>query len=118
MNPALIIGIAIGIGFTVAFCAVPVVIAWVRHSPDLKTIAKLSPLTILSFALWFALIVWGWSGKRDDDSVISRYIDKVQEKNLIPWIVGGLVVLGLATSALFFLNPDLSAAFAPAPQGE
>ena len=103
MNEALVIGIALGVIITVFFCAIPVIIAWAKHSPDLKTIAKLSPLTILSFALWFALIIWAWSGKRDDDSVIGRYITKVQERNLIPWIVGGLVLLGVASTALFYL---------------
>lgn len=102
MNEIYVLIIVVTIGITLLFCLVPVAVAWVRESPDLKTIAKLSPLSMLSFALWFALIIWGWSGERND-GVVSRYIDKVQEKNLLPWIVGGLVAFGLATSALLYL---------------
>lgn len=93
-----IIVLVIAVAVTLLFCAIPVGIAWGRSHPDLRTIAKLSPLTILSFALWFALIVWAATDKRND-SVVSRYIEKVRERNLGPWIIGGLVVLGIAGGA-------------------
>lgn len=93
--------------FTAAFIAVliglPIAVAWARKSPDLKTIAKLAPLSILSFALWFALIIWGWSGKRDDNGVISRSIEAIKQRNLLPWIVGGLVLAGVASAGAMML---------------
>jgi len=98
MNQFQIIVITIAVGITLLFCAIPVAIAWGRKHPDLKTIAKLSPLTILSFALWFALIVWAATDKRND-SVVSRYIEKIRERNMGPWIIGGLVILGIAGGA-------------------
>ena len=58
---------------------------------------QLAPLSLLSFALWFALIAWGASGKRDD-GIVSRYIAKAQERN-----IGGLVALRLASSAIAFV---------------
>lgn len=94
-----IIVIVIAVGVLLLFCAIPVAIAWGRKHPDLRTIAKLSPLAILSFALWLALIVWAATDKRND-TVVSRYIEKVRERNLGPWIIGGLVVLGVGGTAL------------------
>ncbi|KLI63199.1 superinfection immunity protein [Aurantiacibacter marinus] len=93
-----IIVLVIAVGVLLLFCAIPVAIAWGRKHPDLRTIAKLSPLALLSFALWIALIVWAATDKRND-SVVSRYIEKVRERNLGPWIVGGLVLFGVATGA-------------------
>lgn len=96
-----IIVLAIALGVLVLFCIIPVAIAWARKHPDTRTIAKLSPLSLLSFALWFALIVWAASDKRND-TVISRYIEKAKEQNLGPWIIGGLVFLGIASSVVMF----------------
>ncbi len=94
--------LAVAIGALLLICLIPVAIAWGRKHPDLKTIAKLSPLSILSFALWLALIVWAATDKRND-TVVSRYIEKVREKNLGPWIIVGLVVLGVGGTALSFM---------------
>ena len=102
METQYIVIIALTLAVTVIFCGLPVAIAAIRRHPDLGLIAKLSPLSILSFALWFALIVWAATDKRKD-GVVSRYIDKVKDKNLLPWIVGALVVLGLAGATLPFL---------------
>lgn len=99
MNNQQMIALMVIAGVFLLFCAIPVIIAWVRKHADLRTIAKLSPLALLSFALWFALIVWAATDKRDD-SVVSRYIEKVRERNLGPWIIGGLVALGAGGMAL------------------
>ncbi|MGB3167811.1 MAG: superinfection immunity protein [Alteraurantiacibacter sp.] len=84
------------------FCLLPVIIAYARGHHDKRLIAKLSPLAILSFALWFALIVWAVTDKRND-SVVSRWIEKVKDRNLLPWIVGALVLLGIVATAASFL---------------
>ena len=82
------------IGGLLVFCAVPVIIAFARGHADKRTIAKLSPLAIFSFALWFALIVWAATDKRDD-SIVSRWIERAKDRNMGPWIVGGLVAFGM-----------------------
>ena len=97
-----LMGLALGIGILVLFCAIPVIIAYVRGHEDKRLIAKLSVLGVLSFALWFALVVWAATDKRDD-SVVSRWIEKVKDKNLLPWIVGALVAIGLAGAAFSLL---------------
>ncbi|RJY08248.1 hypothetical protein [Aurantiacibacter aquimixticola] len=93
-----LVAIAVAVGVTLLFCGLPVMIAFGRRHPDRRTIAKLSPLALLSFALWFALILWA-ATDRKDDSIVARYIDRIQKRNLGPWIVGGLVFIGLAGTA-------------------
>ncbi len=80
------------------FVAVPAIVAMVRRHPETPTIVKLTPLALFSFALWIALLVWAASDKRDD-AVISKYIARFRQRNLLPWIVGSLVVIGLAGGA-------------------
>lgn len=103
MNENLIPAILAMVAFFTILIGLPIAVAWARKSPDLKTISKLAPLSLLSFALWFALIVWGWSGKRDDNGVISRSIETIKERNLLPWIVGGLVLVGVASAGAMML---------------
>lgn len=98
MTPETGFALAIGIAIVLAIGALPVAIAALRRHPDLKTIAKLAPLALFSFVLWFALIAWAASDKRND-GVVSRAIEKVRERNLGPWIVGGLFLLGLLGTA-------------------
>jgi uncharacterized membrane protein len=85
------------------FAAAPALVAWIRKHPDRKLIYKLSPLTLLSFLLWFALIAWAASDKRDD-AVISQYVAKLRGNNRLPLIVVALVALGLAGSAVMLLR--------------
>ena len=106
VNEFQIIVLAIAVGVLLLFCAIPAIIAWARKHPDLRTIAKLSPLSLLSFALWFALIVWAASDKRND-TIVSRYIEKVRERNLGPWIIGGLVLFGVGTTAFALMGDPL-----------
>ena len=84
------------------FAAIPVLIAIARRNPDTKTIAKLAPLALLSFALWFALIAWAATDRRND-GVISQFIDRVQGSNLGPWLIALLLVIGLGGTALTLL---------------
>jgi uncharacterized membrane protein len=93
---AVLLGIAL-------FAATPALVALIRKHPDRKLIYKLSPLTLLSFLLWFALIAWAASDKRDD-AVISRYVAKLRGNKRLPLIIGLLVAAGLAGSALMLLR--------------
>lgn len=86
-----------------AFIAAPALIAWLRKHPDRKLIYKLSPLAILSFLLWFALIAWAASGQRDD-AVIAKYVAKLRANNRLPLLIALLVVAGLAGSLVMWLR--------------
>lgn len=87
----------------VAFLAAPALIAWLRKHPDRKLIYKLSPLAMLSFLLWFALIAWAASDQRDD-AVISKYMTKLRANNRLPILVALLVAGGLAGSLFMWLR--------------
>ena len=90
------------LGFLV-FAAIPVLVALARRNPDTKTIAKLAPLSLLSFALWFALIAWAATDRRND-GVISKFIDRVQGSNLGPWLIALLLLVGLGGTAFTLLR--------------
>lgn len=92
---ALIAGIAL-------FITIPVLIAYARHHPERRLIAKLSVGSLFSFVLWGALIAWAASDQRDD-AVISKYVARLRERNLLPLAVGGLVAIGLLGGALTLL---------------
>lgn len=93
--------IAVFVAFAI-FLAIPPLIALVRKHPERVTIYKLTPLTLFSFILWIALIVWAASNKRDD-AVISKYIAEMRERKLLPWVVGFLVLAGVAGSVAMAL---------------
>ncbi|MEZ0241919.1 MAG: hypothetical protein ACAH11_00980 [Sphingomonas sp.] len=97
---ALLCGVLI---FIAAFAAAPALVAWVRKHPERKLIYKLSPLTLFSFLLWFALIAWAASGQRDD-AVISKYVAKLRANNRLPLLIALLVALGLAGSLFMALR--------------
>jgi hypothetical protein len=83
----------------VIFISFPAMIALIRGHPDRKTIYRLSPLTIASFVLWFALVVWAASDKRND-ATISRYVAKMRSSNQFGFVIGSLVVLGIIGAIL------------------
>lgn len=93
MHQVLVISLLIVLA--AAFVALPSLIALFRHHPDRQLIYRLSPLTILSFVLWFALLIWAASDRRDD-AIITQYIAKVRKGNQLPVIVLALVILGIA----------------------
>ena len=88
---------------TVAFITAPAIIAWLRKHPDRHLIYKLTPLALLSFLLWLALIAWAVSDKRDD-AVIQKYVAKLRANNRLPIVIGLLVVAGLAGSLFMWLR--------------
>lgn len=77
---------------------VPALIAFARRHPDRKLIARLSPLTLVSFVLWVALLVWAVSDKRDD-AIISRYIARLRGGRQFPMAIGFLLVAGVVSTA-------------------
>lgn len=92
-----IVALVIVLSLFVAYVAAPPLIAWVRKHPERKLIYKLTPLTLLSFLLWVALIGWAASDRRDD-AVISRYVAKLRESGRLPWAIAVVVLVGLAGS--------------------
>ncbi len=85
------------------FVAVPAIIAALRRHPDRQLIYKLTPLTIFSFLLWFALIAWAASDQRDD-AVIQKYVTKLRANNRLPVLIALLVLAGLAGSLFMWLR--------------
>ena len=92
--------IALGIGVLVAliFNFLPSLIAFARSHPEKRLIGKLNILSLFSFLLWFALLVWAVGGQRDD-SVINRFVANTENRGRLIAIVVGLVGLGIATTA-------------------
>jgi hypothetical protein len=92
--------IAIGIGVIVAltFNFLPGMIAFARSHPERRLIGKLNILSLFSFLLWFALLVWAIGGQRDD-SVINRFVGNAENRGRLIAIVVGLVGIGVATTA-------------------
>ena len=76
------------------FMAIPAIIAMIKQHPERALIYKLSPLTILSFLLWFGLIAWAATGK-SENAVVARYVAELRENNLLPLVVVLLVGAGL-----------------------
>lgn len=85
----------------IALLALPALIAGARRHPERKTIYRLTPLSALSLLLWFALIVWAASDRRDD-ATITRLAAKLRGRRLLPALVLLLVVFGAAGSIATF----------------
>jgi hypothetical protein len=81
------------------FLALPAIIALVRRHPGRKLIAQLTPLTLVSFLLWIALLVWAVSDKRDD-ATLSKYVAWLRGSWRLPAAIGVLVLLGLAGTVI------------------
>ena len=92
--------IAFGVGLLVAliFNFLPSMIAFARSHPEKRLIGKLNILSLLSFLLWLALLVWAIGGKRDD-SVINRFVGNAENRGRMIAIVVGLVGIGIGTTA-------------------
>jgi membrane protease YdiL (CAAX protease family) len=97
--------IAIGVGVIVAliFNFLPAAIAFARSHPERRLIGKLNILSLFSFLLWFALMVWAIGGKRDD-SVINRFVGKAENRGRLIAIVAALFGIGVLTTAHALMN--------------
>lgn len=98
MSNAALVLIALLLGLVI-YIVMPPLVALARQHPDRSLIYKLSPLCLLSFILWLAIIIWALTGHRND-AIISRYISKLRGNNRFPLAVTLLVLFGLAGSLL------------------
>ncbi|KAB7646220.1 superinfection immunity protein [Polymorphobacter fuscus] len=80
------------------FNFVPTIIAVARQHPERRLIAGLNVLSMVSFLLWFALLVWAVGGKRDD-GVIGRFVGRAGNRRRLVALVAALVGVGVATTA-------------------
>ena len=93
---ALIFGLVV-LG-TLAFNFVPTFVAFARQHPERAFLAKLNVLSLLSFLLWFALLVWAVGGKRND-GVIGRFVGSTGNRGKLAAIVGMPVLIGVGITA-------------------
>jgi len=96
--------ILVAIVALVVFVALPSMIALARQHPEKRLIYRLTPLATFSFVLWFVLIVWASSDKRND-AVISRYVAKLRQGNQLPLVIATLVAIGAVGTLAFYLRP-------------
>ncbi len=92
------IGAGIGVLVGLVFNFMPSAIAFARHHPERRLIARLNILSLLSLLLWFALIAWAIGGQRND-SVISRFIGTAENRGRLVALVAVLVGIGVASTA-------------------
>ena len=98
----MVFGIATLIAVTFNF--IPTIIAWSRRHPDRKLIGQLNILSMVSFLLWFALLVWAVGGTRDD-AVISRFVGRQGQRGRLVALVTVLVGAGIMTTAYAMSRP-------------
>lgn len=77
---------------------IPAIIAHARNHPEKRLIGRLNILSLFSFALWLALILWVFGGARDD-SVINRFVGNTENRGRLIAMVVALFGLGIATTA-------------------
>jgi hypothetical protein len=94
---------AIALLAVIAFVSIPALIAVVRQHPERRTIMRLTPFALLSFVLWAALFAGAASDKRDD-GIIAQYVARLRHRNLMPAVIGGLIVIGVIGSAVTLLR--------------
>jgi hypothetical protein len=94
-----VLTIVIVVAALVVFVTLPALIALIRRHPEARTIARLTPFAAVSIVLWVALLTWAVSDKRDD-SIVARYVARLRERRLLPWVVGVLAAAGLVGSFL------------------
>ena len=83
--------------FLAVFNFLPAVIAQVDRHPERGTIAMLSVISLFSFALWVALMVWAVRGTRDDD-VINRFLGKGYNRQIVQFGVAGVLAFGMGSA--------------------
>lgn len=90
------VGIALTVIATLTF--IPTLIAFARRHPERRLLAKLNILSLLSFLLWFAMLVWAVGGARND-SVINRFVGDTGNRAKLLEIAGDLVLVGIGSTA-------------------
>ena len=95
--------ISLAVAIAIVFFGGPALIAIARRHPERRTIVRLTPLALVSFLLWFALLIWAVGGKKND-GVIGRYAERIRGHRRFPLVVAALVALGLASAAYAMLH--------------
>lgn len=75
--------------FLVVFNFLPMCVAYVSRHPFRRDIALLSILSLFSFALWVALMVWAAGGAKND-GVIGRFMGNARTRRLVQLGVAGI----------------------------
>jgi membrane protease YdiL (CAAX protease family) len=104
MSTQQLIALGLVVILVLIFNFLPAAIAVARNHPEKRLIARLNILSLLSFLLWFALLVWAVGGKRDD-GVINRFVSRTENRGLLIAIVATLVGIGVATTAYALPRP-------------
>lgn len=94
-NKLLVIGVAVLVVLVLNF--IPSAIAVARRHPEQRLLVQLNILSLLSFLLWFAQLVWAAGGKRDD-GIIARFTSKANRRQLTV-VVAALVAAGVGSTA-------------------
>lgn len=80
--------------FLFVFNFLPLCVAIVSRHPFTGDIAFLSILSLFSFALWVALMVWAAGGARND-GVIGRFMGKPRTRRLVQIGAAGIAALSI-----------------------
>jgi uncharacterized membrane protein len=83
--------------FLVVFNFLPACIAFVSRHPERRVLALLNVLSLFSFALWIALMVWAVGGQRPD-STIGKLMGSERGRNLVRFCVAGMVAFGMGSA--------------------
>lgn len=87
--------------FLVVFNFLPTCVAFVSRHPERWLLAWLNIVSLFSFILWIALMVWAAGGKRDD-SVINRFVGNRQNRRFLAMGTVGLVAFGVGSTLYGF----------------
>jgi uncharacterized protein with PQ loop repeat len=104
MSVQQVIALGLVVILVLIFNFLPAAIAIARNHPEKRLIARLNILSLLSFLLWFALLVWAVGGKRDD-GVINQFVSRTENRGVLIAIVATLVGIGVATTAYALTRP-------------
>ncbi len=83
--------------FLVVFNFFPSCVAFVSRHPQRRLIGVLNILSLFSFALWLALMVWSVGGERND-TVIGRFMANPRYRELVKLGVAGVAAFGMGAS--------------------
>ncbi len=83
--------------FLVVFNFLPSCIAFVSHHPERRLLGLLNVLSLFSFALWIALMVWAVGGQRND-SVIGRFMGNPRSRELVKLGVASVMAFGFGST--------------------
>jgi uncharacterized membrane protein len=83
--------------FLVVFHFFPTCVAFVSRHPERRSLAMLNILSLFSFALWLALMVWAVGGQRDD-STINRFMGNRQHRRWIQLGAAGIAAFSFGST--------------------